>query len=267
MQNNCDTSDDEISLSELWQGLVRYKWWVAGVPIATMVVAFLVTNLIKPQWEAVALVQIGQVGGALVESADRAVERMKQTSFQWGAIKVKAVPNVTDLIEISVRGYSREEAKAKIEATVAYLRAIHDRMAAPTIERLKQQLVRVKQQLESARVARDSLTRIAELRQQPHSGDRFMANVELANITLKRDAELRDLEQAKVTVEEQLRSNTYPTSLFDKVFVGGKPVAPKKLLATGLSGLVGLIVGMLAAFALNSVRARSGQTTAIMQSQ
>jgi LPS O-antigen subunit length determinant protein (WzzB/FepE family) len=295
MQNNCDTSDDEVSLSELWQALVRYKWLVVGMPIVAMALAFLVTNLIKPQWEAVALVRIGQFGqvGVLVEPANRALERVKQVGFQRevfsgvgltdrnsqggplfeaslyrASFQVKAVPNATDLIEMNVRGYSRQEAKANIEATVAYLREIHDRMMAPTIARLKEQSARVKLQLESARAARDSLTRTAKLQQQPHSSDHFMANVELAIVLFKRDAELRELEQLMAVVEEQLNPlRTYSTSLFDSVFVEEYPVSPKKLRVTELSGLVGLILGMLMAFALNPVRAKSCKTAAFKQSQ
>ena len=54
--------DDEISLREIWQVLVRYKWLVLGMPAIAVAAAIVVSFLMKPVWEATAVVQVGQVG-------------------------------------------------------------------------------------------------------------------------------------------------------------------------------------------------------------
>lgn len=290
--NTSDTppiAENEISLLELWQVLVRHKYWVLGIPLIAMIGAFGITSQMKPQWEATGVMQIGQAGQTSqpIEPVARIVERMKLKTFPDNvlasvgvplmdappraalyrdSLKAKLLPS-TDLIEIKVRGHSREEASANIEATVAYLRAIHDRMAAPATEVLQRQLARVELQIKNARAAMDGLRNTAELRQPSHSGDRFMANIELASTMLRWDTELRGLEHAKATYEEQLNpSHTYPTSLFDKVFIGEGPVAPRKVRISALSGLVALVVGMVTAFALNSASARRRQSMAAIQS-
>ena len=159
MQNHPTAPDDEISLLDLWQILLRRKWWVLGAPLLAVIAAAVAVTFMKPQWEATAAIQIGVVGQAVIEPSARVVARVNLKSFEdavlaslgllgqktpeaklfRSSLKIKALPN-TDLIEIKVRGYSRESAKRSTEAAVNYLNRIHQGMAAPTVQRMKQLL-------------------------------------------------------------------------------------------------------------------------------
>lgn len=280
MQNHPDALNDGISLFDLWQILAQRKWWVLATLLLAVIAAMVAVVLIKPQWEATAAIRIGAVGqvgqvGQLVqviEPVEGAVERMKLKSFQdavlselgypldekpaglyRGSLTVKALPN-TDLIEITVRGYSREGAKRAAEATVAYLQEIHGQLAAPTVERLRQLLTQVEREITQTNSEREKTLKIAGLKEKAIAETGFMENVVLANIMIQRDREMRELEKAKTFYEEQLSLlRTYPTSLIERIAVGENPVAPKKALIILMVGMFGLILGVMLAFLNNAV--------------
>lgn len=287
--------DDEISLTALWRIMVRHKWWILGVPFVAVVLAAIAVTTMKPQWEATGVIrvgavgQVGQVGQAkqLIEPVARTVERMKLKSFAdavlaslglkeddpesnlyRNSLRVRALPE-TDLIEMKVRSYSREdqnaslfatiaqhwarhfdaaqreEAKRPVEATIAYLKKIHDELAAPSVQRLKELLAQVELQIGQTKAERDKLAKATG--REDKAG--FMESVVAASTLVQRDSELRALEQSKTGYEEQLGPlRTYPTAILENISVSDKPVLPKKALTIVLAALFGLLVGMLAAF-------------------
>jgi uncharacterized protein involved in exopolysaccharide biosynthesis len=273
-------AEDETTLIDIWRVLARYKRWVIGTPVVFAAAALLGSSLMTPVWEATAAAQVGQVGqigqigqgGTLIEPIARVVERMKLKPFGSSVLrkmgkpvedeegklfldtlKVRAVPN-TDLLEVKVRAYTSEMAKAYAEATVALLGAVHGELAKPTIGRLKQQLAKADEQIERTRTELDRLMQAAA-KKTPTTSERFMENIVTADVLVKRDKDLRELEQLKGIYEEQLGPlRTYPTSLIDSVYVSDGPVAPRKVLITGLAAVLGLLVGLGIAFVLNTVR-------------
>lgn len=88
-----------------------------------------------------------------------------------------------------------------------------------------------------------------------------MEQIVLANIMVKRDEELRVLEQIKRVVEEQLSPlRTYLISLVDGVYVDNRPVSPKKALIVVLADVMGLFLGMLWYLIVNSLRSQRQPT-------
>ena len=285
MQNHPAAPDDEISLFDLWQTLVRRKWWVLGIPLLAVITAAVAVTFMKPQWDATATIQIGAVGqagqagqaaGQVIEPPARVVARVNLKSFEdavlaspglsgqttpeaklfRGSLKVKALPN-TDLIEIKVRGYSWESAKRSTEATVDYLHRIHQGMAATTVQRMKQFLAQAEREIAQTKAEREKALKILDLKDKAISEASFMGNIVLANIMVQRDNELRGLEQAKKGYEEQLDPmRTYPTSYIEKISVSEGPVAPKKSQILVLAGVMGLFLGVVAAFLGNAFQAR-----------
>lgn len=274
--------DDEISLSEIWAVIRRYKYWVLGVPVVAMVAAtVLVFFVLKPEWEATALIQIGQVAeigqvgqtSTLTEPIDRVVARISQPSFLRAVLesinmpnirtspaaslyrhtfKVQKPPNAPDLIQIVVRGYSPQQANQFSAATVAYLRHIHDMLAAPTVQRLRLQLTNVETQIAQIKRERASLVKHFQSKPNGSSTERLLGEAILANTVTRQDSALRDLEDAKLTYEEKLSpERTYPTSLVGDIDVSQQPVFPKKSLTILLSAILGLMGGLFMAFALN----------------
>jgi uncharacterized protein involved in exopolysaccharide biosynthesis len=285
MKNHPAITNDEITLLDLGKILVRWKWWVLATLLLALIAAMVTVFLIKPQWEATAAIRVGAVGraglveqagqaGQVIEPVARVVERMKLKSYKdavlsdlgyppdeknpeadlyRSSLTVKALPN-TDLIAITVRGHSREEAKRSAEATVAYLQKIHDQMANLSVQRLRALLAQTEGQITQLKAERERVLKVFGLKDKVIGGGRGTESLMLANIMIQGDGELRKLEQAKVFYEEQLDSlRTYPTSLMEGVSVSENPVAPKKAPIFLLAGILGLILAVLVAFVSHAV--------------
>jgi uncharacterized protein involved in exopolysaccharide biosynthesis len=192
---------NELGLIDIWQILVRERRWVIGIFSVCILGALAFVLLVRPEWEATAVIQIGQVGqptigqaSVLIEPPARTMERMRLKSFEdavladlkmpvedndpnaglyRSSLKLKLLPN-TDLIEMKVRGHSREEAAKWAEATVNYLRGLHEKLAEPSIERLKSVLAEVKRELQRTHDERTKLMENLPLKDKIGPGNRFL---------------------------------------------------------------------------------------------
>lgn len=274
---NDEASRDEISLREIWNILWINKYLVLGVPLVAALAAAVGVTRVNPQWEAVSVIQIGQVWQVAMplESPSRTVERMKLQPFKaavltglgipatddhplsalyTNSLRVKVLPN-TDLVELRLRARSREDAARWADATVKHLQAVHEKLADPSLARLKQQQAQMKRQMQLITEEKDRLLKNAEIRSEIGPGNRFAENMLLSNFLLQKDAELRAFELQNLMLEEQLDpAKTYPTSLLDKVYVPEKRAYPKRALTVVLAAIVGLFLAIFAAFLLNSLR-------------
>lgn len=286
MIENRERPDDQISLPEFWSVLSHYKGWVLGLPVLAVAAALVLVFLVlKPEWEAVALVQIGQIGqlgrgSALIEPVPRVVARVSSGGFQRAvlasigtsnsennqeaalyrrSIKVTAPANTIDLVQVKVRGYSPQQADRLIAATVAYLRKVHEKLAASSILRLKQQLAKLDAQIAEIQAERAGMLKKFDAKKIGTPAERFMEGIVLDNIVVQLDATLRGLDRTRMAYDEQLSpERTYPTSLVENVYVSPKPVFPKKALTVTLAGVLALFVGVFMAFVINSFHVRTG---------
>lgn len=254
-----------------------------GVPFVLALAALAYVYLSDAQWESTAAVQIGQVGQAevgkvtaLVEAPPRAVERMKLSSFQdnvltsvgidtsendpkarlyRSSLKLRQPPG-TDLIELRVRAYSRDEAYRLAEATVEQLRKSHDKLALPSIDALRQQLDDVTHQLERAQKGRESLASLAASGKDIDARNRFAESALLGQMIMMRDEEIRKLREGRLMLEERLGPvRTYPTSLIESIHVSTRPVSPQRALTVLLAAAGGLVAGIAIALVSGGPRA------------
>jgi uncharacterized protein involved in exopolysaccharide biosynthesis len=257
---------------------MRRHWgWIAGCTVVAASAGAIYTTLVPPTWEATGVAQIAAVGQttapgqASVELAGKGVERMRVRGFQddvlaslqipvddenptgrlyRGSLKVRQLQN-TDFLEIKVRAWSSDEAKRWVDATVTQLAAVHQRLAAPSIDRLKKQLGDVDASLQKARSARDALRDSTTLKDKIGPGERFAEGVYNANLLLKTDEEIRTLEmQRAVLIEALSPSRTSPTSLVNAAHVKERPVSPKTGLIVALAAALGFLAGLFVAYFL-----------------
>ena len=270
---------DEFSLRDLWRILISQRRWLLGLPFVCVLLAAVGVFIAKPKWEATAVIQIGQVGQSgvgqgsqLIELPLRAIERMKMKSFEDDVLTALKIPvevddpvaklfrstlslkalGGTDLIQVKVRAVSRDQAQTWASAVVDRLREVHERLALPTIDRLRKQQSELKKQMQIIEEERKNLLTIVSKSSETSGDSRFSANLLLSNLLLQKNAELRDFEMRRLAADEQLTSvRTYPTSLIDRIYVPEKPASPKKLLIVMLSAVLGLILGIIVAFMRN----------------
>lgn len=270
---------DEFSLRDLWRILISQRRWLLGLPFVCVLLAAVGVFIAKPKWEATAVIQIGQVGQSgvgqgsqLIEPPLRAIERMKMKSFEDDVLTALKIPvevddpvaklfrstlslkalGATDLIQVKVRAVSRDQAQTWANAVVDRLREVHERLAQPTIDRLRKQQSALKKQMQIIEEERKNLLTIVSKSIETSGDSRFSANLLLSNLLLQKNAELRDFEMRRLAADEQLTSvRTYPTSLIDRIYVPEKPASPKKLLIVMLSAVLGLILGVVVALLRN----------------
>lgn len=269
-----DNRSDEVSLLELFNVLARYKKLIFWLPILGAIsAAIFASYILHPTWEASAVLEVGKVNQALVEPVSNVMTRLMLPSFAKGAInssgiktdelnamkgfyktiKVTQVKG-TELVEVKLRGPSAEKVNDIIQSIIANLQKMHTEMMAASIEKNKKQLQVLAEDIKKASIETDLLRKKLLA---THNWNAFDATLS-ATILKDKSAELREMIQRKLALEEQLTtSRTYTTRVVDEVYVSEGPVSPNRPLIIGLAVLLGLFGAIVFAFAHNAIASKS----------
>jgi len=269
---------DEIYVIDMWR-ILRREWrWFLAVLIVVLAAVFVFLRVTKPQWQADAWIQIGQVGAApagqdpKAEPLQRVLERLKLIPFQnqtlqsvgigertpegrlyRHSLKLEPLPYAGPLIKLSVRAHSPELARKLAEATVDQLKIIHHDAEAMQLNFARARLAQVQADLQQVTAERDHLQQVATQTKDGFAG---------LLLTSKSD-EIRSLQQARSDLEARLSSSyTYDTSLMWPVYLPENPAFPNPALTWGAGGVLGLFLGTLAAVWRNALRRRAAVAAA-----
>ena len=262
---------DEVYLIDMWRILRRQRWWFLGVfaLVLALVAGYLATA--KRQWEVDAWIQIGQVGSVptgqdpKVESLLRVMERLKTDAFKDEVIAGLGLPlkgpearlyrasmkldpqPYANLLHVTVRSYSPNDARQLALATVDHLHAIHVGIGSALVTAGRERLAEIDSELNTALADRERLR--AELGNT--HGEGALASFSLAGT----DEGIRDLQQSRNDISTRLAGNyTFETTMPWPIHVSENPVAPMIPLVAGLGVLGGLFLGGLAAIAADARR-------------
>lgn len=262
--------DDELNLLDLLAFVHRN----ARILIATTLIGAIfgggVAFSVSPQWEASALVRVGQLGnvGRLgnVEPPLQIVDRIKSKSFQNDVLKrlelvdddaklfrktLKVKLEKSELISLALRGGAVDAVKLHMNAVVNKLKEEHGRISAPTISRLRQELATIELELKLTSVESERLKKMLDGADSV-SEKVFLQAILVSNLRLAREDELRTFRDRKRELEEQLSlERTFPTDVMGKIEVLSEPVYPKKTLFI----MVGLFMGLFLGIFVSVVRA------------
>ncbi|MES2353042.1 MAG: Wzz/FepE/Etk N-terminal domain-containing protein [Pseudomonadota bacterium] len=280
------TEQEDFSFRDIWRSVRRRKFWTVSITVAAIIGALAYVSSAQPEWEATGVIQIGKVGqledvgkggaakgdGAPIEAVARTLERMKQNSFGIEVLKV-AEPDfnindaenglymksrqikllgTSDLLELKVRGHSREQAAKWIDATVSHLGKIHETLASPARQRLIVALEEATRDLKQAKAEQKLLSDNLPSKQKNNSGNQFSENVLFAGMVTVIDQRVSDLQARKLALEEQTSpANSYQTSLLDRVYVSTRHVFPKRSLIVLIAGIFGLMIGVFVALVVD----------------
>lgn len=290
MNENDLQQEREISLFDLWE-ILREGWKVlAGGTALGLAGAVLATVLIAPKYEALAVVQVGQVGGAgqqgqavalPVEPATQSIERMKTQAFQrkvaeaignqqWiddlamsssattkyislQIVKATATPGGAPLIELKAKASTPDLAYKIADAAIRELARRQADLARPMIDKMKEDLKIAKERLGSAE--RD-LNAIGKLVSGAGVKDeRFTQLSLLTDLRVQKESDVFRQRQAIAAIETALMPPfTQAAEPLEEVFVSDKPVAPKKTLLLSLGLVGGLVAGAMWVFVSNAWR-------------
>ena len=245
-----------INLVRFLQVTRAHLRWTLGCTVLGALIAASFAFMLQPTWQAIGAVRAGIVGQGgpsvqHVEPPAHAAERMKMRVFQDNVVARLSFPaqernsleqlyreslkiklwQTGDVIELRVRAYSPDQARAWIEATAAQLIAEHEALAAPSVERLRSQLSENERSLSSARQVARGPGQGHRDAGQDQPGERFSESVYQLNMRIATDAEIRGLESQRMALlEASGPTRTYPTSLVGEIHVSDKPVSPRRAL-------------------------------------
>ncbi len=177
---------DEIYLIDLWR-IFTCEWrWFSGVLIAVLACTYAFTHSVKPQWEATAWIQIGQVGPVppgldpKVEPLLRVIERLQLVPFEneilesigfasdspeaqlyRNSLKLEPMPYAGPLVRLNVRARSPQQARQFATATVTRLQAVHRQLEVLPLKYAHEHLAQVEMDLRDALADRARLLQVA----------------------------------------------------------------------------------------------------------
>jgi hypothetical protein len=273
---------DEIYLIDMWRILIRHWRWVVAVLVVVLALTFAYAHSARPQWEATAWIQIGQVDAApqgqdpKAEPLPRVLERLQTLDFQNEVLRSAGVSSDTregqlyrkslkpdpqfyaNLIKFSVRAYSQRQASELATATVTQLRAIHQRIDAVPLKLARERLAEIDAGLQTALADRDRLLHDAALQNKDDAAGKNIGGAALTGVLLvSKNEAIRDLQQTRGELAYRLSPNyTFETSVPWPIHVSESQVYPNSALTWGIGILAGLFLGALAAIARSIAKRR-----------
>lgn len=274
--------DDELSLQDL-VAFVRRNFYtlLTGLFIGG-ILGLVIAFSIPAQWEATALIRIGQLGNAAnagnagnaIEPTLQVVDRIKNRSFQNDVLKnlglstsendklaknfrntLKVKLEKSDLVNLSIRGSSPETAKQNMSAIINEIESIHNKMLEPTVHRWQQELASIQSELDQANAKQERLEKSLNGQTGSLNDKNFSQAALLSNILLAREAEFKNLRDRKRMLEEQLSpARTFSTEVIGRVEVSEDPAYPKKPLFAALGLFFGLLIALFWSVLQSSIK-------------
>ena len=259
---------DEFDLLDLVNFIRRNYIYLLWGMLIGLTVALILAVLLPKQYEAKALIKIGQIGnlttiGLPIESSLQVVDRINSQSFQDTVLEALGVSTEDDddklvkqfrrnlnvrlekseLISLSLRALSRAEAVAIMHEVIKQLNITHNGMLQPTVSRLKTELESVNSEIKMADIESKQLMKALEAQSDKLTDTKFSQTVLLNSLRMSKDQEYRSFKDTKSILEEKLSpERTFATHLIGRVEVSKKPVFP----IYSIFGSVGLFLGLIA---------------------
>lgn len=287
--NNITQADDEylIDLSKLWR-VIRQSWrLIASVTFLCGALAIALTFFLPKKWEAVATLHVGRAPLSsnsleLIEQPSQTVERIKLRGFKEEVLLSMALPieedvddrsdivvdtlkgtatKGTEFVNLVVRGYSPQEAEAALKSTVDALQVEHALIAAPSKNRVAEELAEVTAKLVSTSVEFKNINEQMTASGTYKAGSEFAPSIVAINLLASKDAEMRTLRAQVIDLKAKLATfDEQSTKVINKIQATKRALYPKRsiFLASGL--FFGLLLGV----ALALFRQSKSSTTTIV---
>lgn len=267
------TKQDFIDLSKVFDSVKRHWLTLFACVLAAMICAAILAKVLPARWEASTVLQIGQIPSnsgprdvALIEQPPQAAERLKQRELQNKVLTaigyatderldarsalvkktLKAIPvKNTNFIQITVAGFSPEEAQKILGTAANALIASHDKLYAPAVKRLATQLQENVRQTIDAKAERAHLQSLLSDVKKTKTETLFAQNIVAVNLLANKESELLTLRTERVALENiSAHENTYSTSIIDAVHASDTAYFPKLGLFLATGAFLGLLLGL-----------------------
>jgi hypothetical protein len=271
--NFTTVEQDDVYLIDMWHVLMReWKWFVAPL-VVVVALTFAFLHVVKPQWEATAWIQIGQVDNApigqdpKVEPMMRVIDRMQTIPFQNDVVrsiglspdssearlyrkslKLEPLTYEGPLVKLRVLATSPELARQLAAASVTQLQTVHQQLESVSLKLAQQRLSEVQLELQRAILARDALQAQTLRDTASGAGNDTQASVLTGVLLASRNDDIHQLQMARGELVDRLSAAyTYETSLMWPIYVPDHQAFPNPVLTLGAGVLAALVLGVIAA--------------------
>jgi len=250
---------NEISLIDLWIVLARRRYWVITIFAISVATAIAVSLFMSPRYESRAVLSLGQVSGlGVFEQQDILLERLKRLYKLGNDDHSDRVPPYMTSIEFDTGASKRvftfeaigrtpEEARDFLRKAVEGLVSAHRRLYEEVLQVQRDRMSELDANLARFRQEADSL-------QVQRQHVRSLDGSEAALVALERAklvASEPELEREKLKLRLALISpETEPTQLLEAPTLPKHALHPRPVLYTVLGIIVGLMLGVFTAFAV-----------------
>jgi uncharacterized protein involved in exopolysaccharide biosynthesis len=277
MDNARDTYKvaDEVGISayDALRFLRTQGIWILMVVIIGAAAGYAYSLTRPKQWLATTVLQIGQIpgdqggGDLLVEPPQRALTRVQLDPFRdrlLARLKLPQQPGAdarsdlirnslaaqilptTDMIQLSVRGFSEEEAEATLKVAQDQLFQIHHAIAEPSVAALRGQLAALNQEIVTVNARREKLASRSAAQAQAANSASASADVALSNLLeVTEDGLLDTLTRRRDSMALRLGpTHTFDTRPLDEIAVSNRPVSPRRAVFAALGAMAGFVIGL-----------------------
>jgi len=254
--------DQEIDLVDLWLVLQRRRAVFFGFVLAAILLAIALIVLMPPVYESRVVVQIGHVGGVgkdggatPVEPPGVLVERLNEeyrvNDVSEGKREYPLIASVsvnkgqTDIVTVTARAHTVEEARAYLATVVGKVQHEHDQLWQ---EVTSQQHARLDLITERAQRLRQQLQSLSDTLSALKSSNPAQSAM-LAQEKGKLLQEIPVLEEEQSALSLSLsRLQTLPTRLLRQPTTPTSPERPRPVLYLSLALIIGVMLGAMAVF-------------------
>lgn len=243
--------DDEISLLELWQILVKRKAWVFACFIAFTLAGATYGQLKAPVFEATITLRIGQIqagggersGPLLLESPQELIARLSDAG--GGAINASIARGTNNLVTVSALSGSGDGAAQALEAAVQRVISAHDAIYNQSTQPIRERVAQMEAQrhaVEQELASLDQLVQQLRGREPVQASLMVMQRTPLTHSLLQLDAERLQL------LQQLSPPQTSPTEMLGQIAAPTHPSQPRKWLILAVAAMLGLMGGVMLAF-------------------
>jgi hypothetical protein len=230
---------------------------MVGLPALAVVIAYVATGFLKPVYTGQANLQIGRIAGTEIQNRNTVVDRINSSPFKAHVLQalnaaadqdnsfgedtfdgLSAQTNqFSDWVTINSRANTPEKLSKIINATLNIIQLEHEKIESSATESLRGQLNAAKADIANLSNLKKELARTlsAELQKDVDETniaarlDAHQRNALLRDQLLKIDRALTGAVTDQLKLGEQLSEvQTFSTHLLDNIYVGQKPVSPRR---------------------------------------
>jgi len=260
--------DDEIDLRDIFRVLWKRRLMIIGIFIVAVTIAGVISFAMTPVYRVSSIIALGNFDEPSYTSLASAKSIMLNDQFLIevfqqlpnnktsdfrnfkNSIKIKPVKDSDRLVEISIETSDRQEGREAIEKLI-FLYANRSKNSYIRYEKiLSNQLDTTQERLNILDVEINQTLGILQNMQNPSSSSALQAEIGIYRV-LDRLSSMETQRSALVDKRLDLQRQIMLSRHLEVISPAGYPLSPiwpRRVLIIGIGGMLGLMVGILAAF-------------------